>query len=191
MAGIQQSVILIIQTVFGLYSVAVLLRFLMRAANADTYQPLVHGIMKITEWPVKYLKTWLSDWRQWEVASLVLLIAVYVIKAYLVSVIQAVLPNIMGVLVWAFGSVLHLYLQTLFYMVIIRALLSWLPAVHVASFHPLIEQLTEPLMAFARRYIPLIGGFDLSPIALLLVIQISMFMLANPILSLGTRLALS
>lgn len=191
MSGIQQSVLLIIQTVFGLYSVAVLLRIIMRAANADEYQPLVHGVMKVTDWPVKTLKTWLCDWRQWEIASVLLLLALYVLKAYFISILQSTVPNIVGVLIWAVGSIIHLSLETLFYLVIIRALLSWLPAFQIASIQPLIVSLTEPVMAPARRYVPLLGGFDLSPIALLLAIQVLMLLVANPVLSLGTRVALS
>lgn len=43
------------------------------------------------------------------------------------------------------------------------------------SYHPapqLILQLTEPLFALARKVIPPIGGLDLSPILIFLVIQI-------------------
>ena len=43
------------------------------------------------------------------------------------------------------------------------------------SYHPgpqLILQITEPLFATARRVIPPLGGLDLSPILIFIVIQI-------------------
>ena len=189
MAGIQQSLLLIIQTVLGLYAVAVILRVMMRAIHADFYQPIVQGVSKITDWPANKLKKFIPDFKNIELAGVVLLLAVLLVKAFLVSFVQGFFPNIIGVLIWVIGSAIHLSLQTLFYLVIIRALLSWLPAFQVASLQPLLMQLTEPVMAPARKYIPLVGGFDLSPIAVLVVIQVLMFIVANPIMNMGLRIA--
>ncbi len=190
MAGMQQSFLLIIQTAFGLYGVAVLLRLMVHVVRADYYQPLVHGINKVTDWPVNKLKKFIPDVRAFEISALVLLLILFFVKAYLVSFVQGAFPNILGVLIWSLGSMVHLFLQTMFYLVIIRAILSWLPAFQMAAIQPLLTQLTEPLMALARRYIPLAGGIDLSPIALLVAIQVLIFIVANPIISLGLRVAL-
>lgn len=59
------------------------------------------------------------------------------------------------------------------FAIIARALVSWLP---VDRYHPIIrvlDQITEPILAPLRRYIPPIGGMmDITPIVALILIQI-------------------
>jgi YggT family protein len=59
------------------------------------------------------------------------------------------------------------------FAIIARALVSWLP---VDRYHPVIrvlDQITEPILAPLRRYIPPIGGMmDITPIVALILIQI-------------------
>jgi YggT family protein len=55
-----------------------------------------------------------------------------------------------------------------------RALLSWFPIGPGNPFYPLaliLHQVTEPILAPARRIIPTIGMFDISPIIVLLILQ--------------------
>ena len=63
------------------------------------------------------------------------------------------------------------FLQALFWLILIRAILSWFP---VDASNPLVRLLidvTEPVLAPFRRVIPRIGMFDLSTLAAILVIQ--------------------
>ena len=53
---------------------------------------------------------------------------------------------------------------------IVRALLSWL---NVSYYHPVARfliQITEPVLAPLRRYIPPRGGLDFTPIVALLIL---------------------
>jgi len=43
----------------------------------------------------------------------------------------------------------------------------------------LVVQLVAPLLRPFRRVLPLVGGFDLSPLALLVLLQIATFILAG------------
>jgi YggT family protein len=63
-------------------------------------------------------------------------------------------------------------------MVIIYALLSWIQSASPVS--DLLDRLVAPLLAPIRRYLPLVGGVDLSPLALLLALQI-MGLLIHPL----------
>ena len=64
-------------------------------------------------------------------------------------------------------------------IILIAIILSWLRAFNVINpsnrfFYTVcdaLERLTEPVFAYARRFIPPIGGLDLSPVAVLLAIQ--------------------
>lgn len=57
-------------------------------------------------------------------------------------------------------------------LILIRVLMSWIP--NLDPYNPivrLIYQLTDPILEPARRIIPPIGGLDLSPLIVLLLID--------------------
>lgn len=73
----------------------------------------------------------------------------------------------------AIASVLDMVLTLYFWIVIISALLSW---VNPDPYNPIVRilrNLTQPVFERVRRWLPfvMIGGLDLSPIVVLLVIQ--------------------
>ncbi len=82
---------------------------------------------------------------------------------------------IIGFVFFIFNSLLGLLIVAL----IVTAILSWLVAFDVVNLrNPAIRQIyyaldrvTEPLLAPIRRFVPSLGGVDLSFIVLFLIIQ--------------------
>ena len=77
------------------------------------------------------------------------------------------------------GGLLYLALLVYSYVLLARILLSWVtmfwnPPSSLTPIIRVIYELTEPVMAFFRRYIPPIGGFDLSPLVIFLIIRMLM-----------------
>jgi YggT family protein len=72
-----------------------------------------------------------------------------------------------------FVTFLDLLFTILGFAIIIRALLSW---VQIDPYNPIVQilyQITEPILAPLRRYIPPIGGMmDITPIVALIILQI-------------------
>lgn len=70
-------------------------------------------------------------------------------------------------------SFFDLFFTVLSFAIIARALVSWLP---IDRYHPIIQlldQVTEPILAPLRRFVPPIGGMmDITPIVALIIIQI-------------------
>ena len=60
---------------------------------------------------------------------------------------------------------------------IVYAILSWVRA--DSPIVDVIDRLCAPLLRPFRRVIPLVGGFDLSPLALLVVLQVLAIVVAN------------
>ncbi|WP_320170166.1 YggT family protein [Maridesulfovibrio sp.] len=80
----------------------------------------------------------------------------------------------MDYVILAVAKVLSLVLNLYMWVVIISALITW---VNPDPYNPIVRFLrsvTEPVFAKVRRYLPFvfIGGFDLSPIVVLLIIQV-------------------
>ena len=80
--------------------------------------------------------------------------------------------------------VLHYILNIYFFIIIVRALLSW---VNPDPYNPIVQflhSITEPVLYRVRQLIPMSGmGIDFSPIIVLLAIQ---FLDISVVQSLGT-----
>jgi YggT family protein len=78
---------------------------------------------------------------------------------------------VLGNFIAAVARIIDIALTAYMWIIIIRALLSW---VNPDPYNPIIRLLyrvTEPVMALVRRYIPLQGmGIDFSPVIILLAI---------------------
>ena len=97
------------------------------------------------------------------------------------------LANIVYGVAWILGNILSIYVI----IVIISALLSW---VNPDPYNPIVRflrNLTEPAYFYIRRYIPFvyIGGIDLSPIVLILLIQFLKFAVVNNLYVLASQMA--
>lgn len=88
-----------------------------------------------------------------------------------------VLANLLNALAYVLDLLLTVYL----WLIIIRALISW---VNPDPFNPIVRFLvnvTEPVLGFFRRRLPLVyGGFDLTPlVVLLLIVFLQKFLVAT------------
>jgi YggT family protein len=81
---------------------------------------------------------------------------------------------ILGPLLWLINTVIELYIWVL----IAGAILSWLVAFQVVntrnrfvySIGDFLHRITEPALAPLRRFLPNLGGIDISPLALILLL---------------------
>lgn len=67
-------------------------------------------------------------------------------------------------------QILSLYVLVIF----VRIVLSWFPLRSggpMAKVYDVLWKATEPLLGYARRFLPPMGGFDLSPIVVILFLQ--------------------
>ncbi len=97
---------------------------------------------------------------------------------------------VFGNFIIAIGRVLELFITILYWLVLIRAIVSW---VNPDPFNPIVQFLyrtTEPFLIPFRRLIFRFGdlGFDISPILLFLVLLFLRYFLVNSIIDIGIRL---
>lgn len=70
----------------------------------------------------------------------------------------------------AVASVLHLFLTLYMYIVIARAVMSWFNPDPYNQIVRFIYRITDPVLDWVRRYIPIISGLDLSPVVVIFAI---------------------
>jgi YggT family protein len=75
-------------------------------------------------------------------------------------------------------GIVIMVLQWVIWLIIAQAILSWLVAFNVVNLHngfirqvvTFLDRVTEPLLRPIRKILPDLGGIDLSPMVLILVI---------------------
>ena len=80
----------------------------------------------------------------------------------------------MNALHWLIDTILYLFMWAL----IISAVMSWLVAFGVLNMHnrgvyaigDFFHRITEPVLRPIRRFVPLLGGVDMSPLVLILLL---------------------
>ena len=173
--------VLLVNTLGGLYLLAVMLRFLLQVARADFYNPFTQAIVKVTDPAVRFFRRIVPGYRGLVFASLVLALLVQcVCTALLISFSGFGIPGAGLVVSWSVIGLLSLVLNIYFWGMMISIIASFIAPY---SGHPalvLIRQLTEPLMEPFRRFLPSMGGLDLSPIFVFLAIQIIRTVLIMP-----------
>lgn len=181
----------LIDTIIGLYMLAVMLRFLLQWVHADFYNPISQFLVTVTNPPLKFLRKFIPGLFGIDLASIILLVALAVVKIYLIYAISGMTPRITGVLLLAVGEVVQLGVYVFIFSMLIRVILSWIQPGGYNPILGLINQLTEPLMAPARRIIPAFGGLDISPMLVFIFLYLTLMLVVRPMLDFGIMLALS
>ncbi len=157
------AVIFLIQTLFGFYILAVMLRFLLQCVRADFYNPLVQFLVRITNPPLLPLRRIVPGYRGLDLASVVLAFALQLAEVLLVTLLLDRNASVGGLLLLTVAELLKLLINIYLWSVVIQAVLSWF---NPDPYHPaarVLAQLTAPLLRPARRLLPPISGVDLSP----------------------------
>ncbi len=181
--------VFLVQTLFGLYMGAILLRFLLAVVRADFYNPISQFLVKITNPLLAPLRRVIPSLGRIDMASLVLLLILQILELLATGLISGVSFQPVGLVILAVAELLSLLFQIYFFTILIQVVLSWVsPGGHNPAVS-LLYSLNEPVLGRARRILPPIHGFDLSPIVALIVIQLLTILLVAPINDLGRGLA--
>jgi YggT family protein len=173
---------LVVGSLCDLLALAFLARFAMQWLRVPFRNPLGRFVLALTDWAVLPARKLVPGLFGLDLASLIL---AWLVQTLFMSVVIGASGIHDGATAAGFGSaVLSGLIETLrlcvylaMGVVIISAILSWVnPHSPVA---PLFNQLSEPLLRPFRRLIPLIGGVDLSPLAVLLLLQTALLLLGQ------------
>jgi YggT family protein len=172
----------IVQAVLGIVLLVVLLRFLLQLCRADFYNPLSQVILKVTQPVLQPLRRVLPGTGRVDGASLLAALLVQMVTLALVAGLRGMPLGLGGLLFWSLAELLGLVINIFFVTVVVQALLSW--------FNPgrnplatVLYGLNEPLLGPARRLLPPFSGVDLSPIVVLLGLQLAKMLLLPPLLA--------
>lgn len=165
---------LIVQVAFGLYVFAVLLRFLMQLTRADFYSPVAQFVVVLTNPPLKPLRRVIPGLFGVDLASLVLVVALQFSEFALLTWIRGIAADPALLLLSAVIELLRTSIYIFLFAILIRVVVSWVSpyGLQQSPVGSLLTSLTDPLLRPARRWMPPIGGLDVSPLVVLVGLQL-------------------
>lgn len=170
---------LVIETVGSLLAIACVLRAYAHRIHLNPRNPLSAFVAALTDWLVRPLRRLVAPTPTMDWASVIAAFLLATLTATLFYVVLGGIhtPNPGAVLFVALVWLVRWTLYLVMGIVIVYAILSWVNP--YAPLAPALAQLASPLLAPFRRVIPLVGGVDLSPLVLIIVVQV-LLMLADP-----------
>jgi YggT family protein len=186
MSAINEIFVYLLQTLLSLYLVAMLLRFILQLVRADFYNPISQFLVKVTNPVLVPVRRVIPGVGGIDVSSLLLALVLQILAIALTLLMYGLTPPNIGILaIWGALGVIGLLVNIYFFALLAMIILSW---VAQGSQHPaisLLHQITEPVMAPFRRLLPPMGGLDLSPILLFIVINVVQIALRHMASSVG------
>ncbi len=180
-AMLYQIISLLLEVVVGIVGGACLLRlymqFLRIPMSARSGNPLGRFVFALTDWLVLPLRRVLPSLGALDTASLVAAFLLQLAKFAILWLMAGAGGSLLVLPVFAVFGLFSMAIFGLTVAVIVYAVLSWVSTSSVVS--DVMARLVEPLLRPIRRILPLVGGIDLSPLVLLLVLQIAAIVLGG------------
>lgn len=178
--------IYLMQTVLTLYVIAILLRFLLQLVRADFYNPISQFLVKATNPLLIPLRKLIPGFAGLDVAALILALLIQLVAIVaLVLLAGAKMPPISLMIVWALLGIVGLLVNIYFFALLAMIILSWVAPGGNNPALMLLYQITEPVMAPFRKLLPPMGGLDLSPILVFILINVIQIALGHMAGSVG------
>jgi YggT family protein len=166
---------LVLEVVASLIAGAALLRLYFQfhhiPMSLRSGNPFAAYIFYLTNWSVMPLRRILPTGGRLDLSSLLVAFLVLLIKCIILGFIGVLSPEPIALLVDALYELMNLCLSSLSTLVLVYALLSWFSP--TTPMFDLLQRMVFPLLAPIRRLMPATGALDLSPLILLLLLQIA------------------
>lgn len=179
-ANTNNALLFLISAVFDLAVCLFLLRVLLQLVRADFYNPISQLVWRMTQPIIIPMTRALPRYKRFDIASALVVLVLAMIEVEAIgSVLSAQIPLLLAAwfaLLKVAAMLLRLYTLSLF----VQAILSWVgpgtsnPAANV------LWSLNEPLLRPVRRILPAIAGLDLSPLVVMIALQVVYRLLPLP-----------
>lgn len=183
------ALVFLVKTFTDLYLLCFLFRILLQAVRADFYNPVSQFIIRVTNPLVVPARRILPASRSVDLPTLIvllllqlvvtlLLLGIFGYPALLTAVPWLILFRLVALVIWTYTICIFVYV-----------VLSWVAPTGHNAVAMLIGQIVEPVLRPARRLLPPIGGLDLSPLIVLVLMQAASLLLIASIAPLLMPLA--
>lgn len=163
----------LITFLFDTYAMIVLARLWLQWARADFYNPLSQFVVKATQPVVGILRRFIPSVGAFDSATFVFAFLVILAKLVFLFVLSGAWLPVLSIVIFVLFGLLKSAFWLLFVVLIANMILSFATQVG-GSVRYVLHQLTDPLLAPIRKFLPTLGGLDFSPLVLILAIQFAL-----------------
>jgi YggT family protein len=170
------ALVFLVNTVCGLFVVALLLRFYLQWARAPVRNPLSVFLQALTDFMVRPARRVVPGLWGLDLSTVALAWLVQLVELLLVLQIRgaglgpAAGEAFAAAALLALVMLMKIGLYLVMAAVIVQVVLSWVGP--YSPLMPLANSLTRPFLRVFQRRVPPIGNVDLSPLFVLVVIQL-------------------
>mgnify|MGYP006290090121 CR=1 FL=1 len=179
----------LVSVIFGIFILAVMLRFLFQLVRADFYNPVSQAIVKLTTPALKPLRRVIPGLRGMDVPALVLALVLQALELWLILAMSGnATPSPAGILVLGIAELGKLTCWIFIIAVIAQVIISWVAPGAYNPMTQLLYSLTRPVLQPAQRLLPPVGGIDFSPLLTLVALNLALMLVVAPLRDLGAGL---
>ena len=178
----------LVNVVFDIYIIAVLLRMLLQLVRADFFNPICQFLVRVTNPLVIPLRRVIPPLRQLDTAAVVLVIGLKIAQLTLAGLLLGQKASFPAMLVFTVAALLQTLITIFTVTIVARVILSWIDPYAQNPVGGLLQKLNAPLLNPVRRYMPAIGGLDLSPFMVIVALQLARILLVAPVFDLARHI---
>lgn len=179
----------LINALVGLYLIAIMLRVVLQAVRADFFNPICQFLVRVTNPAILPLRRIIPGFMGIDMAGVVLLLIVQTLELFVISWIAGPVLHFPGILLLAVAELLRLLAYLYIFAIVIFALLSWVNPDPANPVVPLLWRLTSPVLTPARQLLPSMGGIDISPMLVIILLLFLVRLLLDPFTALAFQAA--
>ncbi|QYY24770.1 MULTISPECIES: YggT family protein [unclassified Diaphorobacter] len=161
----------------GLLTGACLLRLYMQLQRVSFANPVGRLVFALSDWLVLPLRKLVPSVGRWDLSCLAAALLLQLVQYLLLWLLVGGGMGLAWLPWMALFGLARVAVSGLMGLLIVYAVLSWVQTRSPIS--DVITRLCEPLLRPVRRVLPLLGGVDLSPLVVLVLLQVVMIVLGH------------
>lgn len=171
-------VLFLVRTLFQLLIFMVLVRYFLQLFRANFFNPVTQSIVKLTNPVLNPLRRVLPKTGRHDLAALLVALVLIVLMVWVLAAMKGLSVTAVALLVNSLYFAFLMVTDLFFWTILMRAVASWIGNTRSPAVS-LLEELTDPLLRPVQRFLPPLAGIDLSPLAVLLLIQVLQITVGN------------
>jgi YggT family protein len=153
------------------------LQYLKFNLSPHSDNPIGLYLMPLTNWLVMPLRKVIPSVGRIDSACVLGAYLIVLAKLLLLGLLLGSIPPILSLLIGSVLELIGLILSILIVLIIANVVLSWVGRGSPTQY--MLSEILNPLLAPIKRILPSMGPLDLSPLVLLIAIQIAQIVLSN------------